>query len=237
MYQVEKNHFWYEGMRKITDNLLQPFLADKKSLKILDAGCGTGANMSHLKRLGEVYGVDISKEAIRFSRKRGLKNLKIASISKLPYKTNFFDLVVCFDVIGQAEVESVKEAIKEFKRVLKPGGILLIRVAAFNWLYSKHDKVVHTKHRYTSRELENLVKQVGLKKIRVSYANILLFPPLLVKRFIERRRSEKGYENSDVTQINSVFNSVLKLPLFIEAIIIKYINLPFGFSVNIVAKK
>ena len=76
MYQVEDKHFWYQGMRKITKTLFDKYLPKNKRLKILDAGCGTGRNILFLKNYGQVYGLDISPEAIKYCKKRGLKNIK-----------------------------------------------------------------------------------------------------------------------------------------------------------------
>lgn len=234
MYEVEQDHFWYKGMRDIVDVLIHRFTRKKKNLKILDAGCGTGRNLVHFKKIGNVYGIDISSEALKFCRKRGLRNIKKASIEKIPFKDNLFDLVVCLDVFGQQEVKDKQEVLKELYRVLKPGGIIIIRTAAFNWLYSKHDRVVHTEHRYTKNELKKLVGQTNFKLLKITYVNTLLFPALALRRIIDKRSLLKS---SDVGKVNPLLNSLLFTPFRIEKQLLKFANLPFGLSLITVMKK
>lgn len=230
MYQVEDTHFWYEGMRKITKTLLDQYLPKNKKLKILDAGCGTGRNIIFLKTYGNVSGFDISPQAIKFCKKRGLKNIKKASINKIPYSENVFNIVTCFDVLYHRRA-NYKEAIKEFYRVLKTDGILLIRVPAYQWLKGYHDQAVHTKHRFEKEELKILLKNNDLEILKASYVNCFLFPLVIFKRILNKSSV------SDVKPINHILNWIFKIPLFFEAILIKYLNFSFGLSVIIVAKK
>lgn len=231
MFEVEDTHFWYKGMRKITNTLLEKYLPKNNRQKILDAGCGTGKNIMFLKKYGKVSGFDISSQAITYCKKRKLTNIKLGSIDEIPYKNNVFDLVTCFDVLGQIEVRNINKSIKEFKRVLKPGGILLIRVAAYDWLKGYHDKAVHTKHRFKKNELEKLLTINNLKVIKTSYANCLLLPISILKRLLNKTI------DSDVKQINPQVNWFLNMPFVLESLFLKYFSLPFGLSVIIVAKK
>src|SRR5512145_2226835 len=126
MYQVEDRHWWYLGMERITCSLLERALPperEARSLKILDAGCGTGAVMKYLARYGEVTGFDFAAEALKFSRRRGDVRLAQASVTNLPYGDNLFDLLVSFDVLCENGVDDA-QALHEFCRVLRPGGAL-----------------------------------------------------------------------------------------------------------------
>jgi SAM-dependent methyltransferase len=231
MYEVEDSHFWYKGMRKITKTLFDTYLPKNKQLRILDAGCGTGRNITFLKKYGQVSGFDISPYAIKFCKKRKLTNIKLASVDKIPFKNKSFDVVTCFDVLGQAEVKSVGQSIKEFRRVLKPSGRLLIRTAAYNWLMGYHDQAVHTKHRFKKSELVTLLKKNKFKIIKTTYANSFLFPLAIIKRLLIKTTT------SDVKKINHFLNWLLKIPFLFEALLIKYFSLPFGLSLIVVAKK
>lgn len=231
MFEVEDTHFWYKGMRKITKTLLDKHLPKRKGLKIIDVGCGSGRNILFLKKYGWVSGFDISPHAIKYCKKRGLKNIKKGSIDKILYKDYFFNLVTCFDVLGQIEVKNINKSIKEFYRVLKPGGILLIRVAAYDWLMGYHDQAVHTKHRFENEELKILLKNNNFEVLKASYVNCFLFPLAIFKRLFNKSSV------SDVKPINHILNWIFKIPLFFEAVLIKYLNFPFGLSIIIVAEK
>ncbi len=238
MYRVEDTHFWYKGMRKISETLLNKFLSKKKSNSILDAGCGTGASMLFLKKYGKVAGFDISVDAVNFCKKRKITNVKLGSITKIPFRGKQFDLVTCFDVLGQMEVSSDKSAMKEFHRVLKPGGTLLIRIAAYNWLYGYHDKAVHTKHRYNASELTELLKKNNLTPLQVTYANTFLFPVASLMRFLRKIFPVKhSSSESDVSAVHPFLNKVMYYPLAFEAFLLQWICLPFGLSVTAVAIK
>ncbi len=237
MYAVEDNHFWYRGMRDITASLFEKYLPAKKNNTILDAGCGTGAGIEFLKKYGTVHGFDISPRAVEFCHKRGLDNVIVGSIDEIPYEDSKFDLVTCFDVLGQREVSSDKKAMKEFYRVLKPGGILLIRIAANNWLYGYHDVAVHTRHRYNAQEVAQLFESHRLKTLGTTYANSFFFPPIAVMRLLRRLSPVKESVGSDVDTVNPLVNFLAYYPLLLESKIVRYARLPFGLSVIGVAQK
>lgn len=236
MYNVENYHFWYRGMRKITEKLLDRYLLNKKNNKILDAGCGTGANMIFLKKYGNIWGMDISKDAIKFCKKRGLKNLTIGSIEELPYKSDFFDVVTCFEVLYHKNVGSETRTLKEFYRVLKPGGLLITREPAYNWLYSYHDSAVHGKRRYAKKDLLNYVEEAGFDIFKASFINMIMFPIALIMRFGQKKNYSSD-KQSDVHRINFILNQLLYLPLLIESFLITNLNLPYGLSIILLSRK
>lgn len=241
MYEVEEKHFWFNVMARISQFLLHTYLPKPASLsikrKILDAGCGTGGSFSFLKNYGETYGIDISSYAIFLCKKRGLKNVKVESVDNISYPSNFFDAVTCFDVLGQQEIVNDKKALSEFHRVLKSGGLFLLRIAAYNWLKSHHDRSVHTNHRYTVSELHTLLTQYGFTIVRLTYINSIFFPAIVVKRLLEKVFPQKSYKNSDVYKLPFFLNLLCKYIFLIEYHLLKYISFPFGLSVIAVARK
>lgn len=234
MFEVEENHFWYRGMKLITEVFLRKHLPRLTNNTILDAGCGTGGAELFLRKFGNTFGVDISPVAISYCKKRGLKNIRQYSIEKLPFADNTFDLVTCLDVICQQEVKKDTRALHEFYRVLKPGGFLILRVPAFDWLRSYHDRLVHTKHRYTRWEVSNLLKEANFGIRKISYVNTFLFPLVVIKRILLRFFPQK---HSDVTPLNPFLNKLFLLPLVAESKLIKFIDFPFGVSVIAAAQK
>ena len=234
MFRVEENHFWYRGMGRISNTLLRKYLPHKTNNKILDAGCGTGGALFFLQKFGKPVGIDISPVALSYCKKRKLQNVKKCSIEELPFPDDTFDLITCFDVICQQEVKNDTRALHEFYRVLKPGGILLLRVPAYNWLRSYHDVSVHTKHRYTRSEINTLLKEAHFTLVKSSYINTLLFPLIFIKRVILHFSPPKP---SDVTPLPSFLNHLFFIPLLLESLFIRFLNFPFGVSLIAVAQK
>jgi SAM-dependent methyltransferase len=144
MFSVEDRHWWYVGMKQITVTLVSYFYPDRRDLAILDAGCGTGATTKALGAFGTVTGCDLSALALHYCRKRGLAHLGQASIVSLPFPDNSFDLVTSFDVLYHRAVADYSQALEEFYRVLRPGGLVLLRLPAYDWLRGRHDEAIHT---------------------------------------------------------------------------------------------
>jgi SAM-dependent methyltransferase len=186
MYRVEDQHWWYRGMQAITTGVLDRFVGRGNDRTILDAGCGTGAVMHWLAPYGRVTGVDLSPAALSFCRQRGHDRLVNASITELPFASGVFDLITSFDVVSECGLELEPRAFAEFARVLKPGGRVLLRLPAYDWLRGQHDQKVHTRHRYTRPELRKKLAQHGFAMEKASYANCALFPLALVKRLSEK---------------------------------------------------
>lgn len=171
-----------------------------------------------------------------YCKKRKLTNIKLGTVDKISFKDKSFDLVTCFDVLYHKQVKNYKKAIGEFYRVLKPGGILLIRTAAYPFLFSHHDIVVHTKHRFYKTELKNILIKQHFSLLKITYANSLLFPLVIIERGF-KKLMKLNHVSSDVKVINPFINFLLQLPLYLEGFLIKYFNFPFGLSIIVIAKK
>ena len=177
MFDAEETQWWYAGMRAISMALLSPALAARpESAWILDAGCGTGNNLLHLSRLGRAVGVDLSDDALRFCRIRGVSAAK-ADLLALPFADAAFDCVTSFDVLYHRWVEDDRAAVAELARVLRPGGVLLLRVPALRALWGAHDEAVHSRHRYTRGEVEARLVRVVSFPIGASVFALARRPP------------------------------------------------------------
>jgi SAM-dependent methyltransferase len=237
MYHVEDHHWWYLGMERITCVLLEralPSAHAARSLKILDAGCGTGAVMKYLARYGQVTGFDFSAEALKFSRRRGHTRLAQGSVLQIPLASGQFDVLVSFDVICETGVDD-RLALREFARVVAPGGIVLLRLPAYSWMRGQHDVAVHVAHRYSRGEVIDKLRDSGLTPLYTSYANTFLFPVAAAKRWSERFLPQQ--RGSDLTLNPGTTNGILRAILSAEAPLIKSIGLPFGLTVIALARK
>ena len=235
MYKNELTHPWYLSTR----NLMYQYIKEKlaRKAKILDAGCGTGGTIKFLENREPgwiVYGVDKSTIALTYCRKRGIKRLKKSGIDKMPYEDNFFDAVICLDVLYHKDVD-LRKALREFYRVLKPNGLLYQQEPAYNWLKSKHDYVIETERRFTKVELKSLVKKSKFKLIKCSHFNMFLLPMIVVKRLKDRYSPKPSH--SDVQELSSFFNYLMRKTLLIEAALIRIFDFPIGLSIILLSQK
>ncbi|MDO8503429.1 MAG: class I SAM-dependent methyltransferase [bacterium] len=233
IFVQEKTHFFYVATHRVVLSLVKRFTLGK-SLKIFDAGCGTGLLAKKLERFGRVWGIDISLQAVKFAKNRGVR-VKQASVDKIPFKDDSFDLVVCVDVIYHKLVND-KKALREFFRVLRPGGILVLRVPAVPWLATSHDKHVHTRERYTKSVLTKKLVDAGFSVEKISGVDLLLVPVALVRHFWEKivppSRPESG-----VTKLPGSVNSTLSFILGLEEYLLRWVDLPIGLGLVAVCRK
>jgi SAM-dependent methyltransferase len=198
--KCERDFWWYRGMRAIFDRMLEPHLAGRRIERALEAGCGTGY-FSHLlqtERQWPVVPVDISADGLRYARAMGVRRLAQADISALPFAANAFDLVLSMDVLPHLPRGAEEGAIAEFGRVLAPGGLLILRVAALDILRSRHSQFAQERQRFTRERLEASVGRAGVRVLRSTYANALLLPVSFAKfRIVEpllRKPAASGVE-------------------------------------------
>jgi SAM-dependent methyltransferase len=240
MFAQEERHWWYVGMRRITMALLDrypPTVDGQRSrpLDILDAGCGSGGTTHFLGRLGQVSGLDLAPEALALAKKRELTRLVRSSVDALPFLDGSFDIVTSFDVLYHLGVDDDQAAIRDIHRVLRPGGIALIRLPAFDWIRGAHDEVVHTRHRYTRDELSGKLEDAGFRLEHATYANFLLFPLAPAKRYLERRHV--AHASTDLWRPPGPINRLLANLLSLEALPARGLGLPWGLSVFAVARR
>ncbi len=240
MFAQEERHWWYVGMRRISAALLQRYPPrvdgqDGRLLDILDAGCGSGGMTRYLERFGHVTGMDLSPDALRLARQRELPRLVRSSIGALPFLDGTFDVVTSFDVLYHLNVDNDGAALADIHRVLRPGGIALIRLPAFDWIRGAHDEVVHTRHRYTRDELSEKLEAAGFRLEHATYANFLLFPLAPAKRYFEHRKL--SHEDTDLWLPPAPINRILADLLSLEALPARGMGLPWGLSVFAVGRR
>ncbi len=236
IFENEEYHFFYVANSQLIHTLAANALCFKqKKIRILDAGCGTGFLAKKLEKLGKVVGVDISSHALHFAKKRAIEVRK-ASVEKLPFKKNAFDLVVSVDVIYHKDVLDDKKALKEFFRVLKRKGTLILRVPANKWLRLSHDKFVHTRQRYSKEELMTTITSAGFVIEKLTFVNGFLLPLAVIRYVLERMRP-KQKASSVVTRLPWLFNKALLILLLLENKLVLSTGLPFGLGLLAVCRK
>lgn len=248
--RVEDKHWWFVGRRAIVETFLrdiarrcesrpqaanvqeEPAKAGTPNLRILDVGCGTGANLEMLSQFGDAEGVDISDDALEFCQRKGLKAQK-GLAETIPFDDETFDITTALDVVEHLDDDIT--GLREMFRVTKKGGYSLIFVPAFMWLWGVQDVVSNHRIRYTKRQIVTRLQNSGYTVERATYANWTFFVPILVGRTLMRVTGIKpeSENNVNVSALNGVFGKLFAA----ERFWLKNFNSPFGVSIVIVAKK
>jgi len=235
LFRVEQSHWWHTGRRKIIASFVEDIcrrVTDRRP-RILDVGCGTGANLLMLSKYGDAEGVDVSEDALSFCHERGLEQVKLGAAEALPYDDGTFDLVTALDVVEHLDDDLA--GLREMRRVLRPGGRVLLFVPTFMFLWGLQDDVSHHRRRYRMPELRRVLEQAGFEVERTTYANITFFMPILLMRKLMRLTGIKAETENNINV--SALNGVLGTMLGAESAILKYVNIPFGVSGLCVARK
>jgi SAM-dependent methyltransferase len=235
LFAIEESHWWYIGRRLILASFVKSIcdqVRDRRA-RILDVGCGTGANLMMLSEYGEAEGVDVSPDALEFCNERGLDNVRLGAAESLPYEAGEFDLVTAFDVVEHLDDDV--EALREMRRVLRPGGRLLLFVPTFMFLWGVQDEVSHHRRRYRMPELQRAVQDAGFEVERTTYANITFFTPVLLVRKLMRLTGlrTESENNINISALNKLFGAFLGA----ERHWLRYLNIPFGVSGLCVARR
>ena len=233
LYQVEDTHWWYVGRRRIIQSLVEKISTTLKTERILDVGCGTGANLKMLAAYGKAEGVDISPQAVDFCHERGLDSVKLGAIEQLPYENDSFDLVTALDVIEHLDDDVA--GLREMRRVLHRDGRILVFVPAFMFLWGVQDDVSNHRRRYTLPSLLKAVEAAGFSVEWSSYANISFFLPVLVVRSVMRwlgLRADTEY-GINISPMNGPFSALFAA----ERFVFERGRLPFGVSAVCIARR
>ena len=236
MDRVEDSHWWFVGRRAILESFLKGIVRSLRSRienpKILDVGCGTGANLEMLSQFGSAEGVDVSDDALDFCRQKGLTVQK-GLAETLPYADETFDISTALDVIEHLDDDVA--GLREMHRVTRSGGYSLIFVPAFMWLWGVQDDISNHRIRYTKSQIVERIEKAGFRVERATYANFTFFAPILGGRALMKLTGIKpeSENNVNISALNGLFGSIFSA----ERFWLKRFGFPFGVSIVVVAKK
>jgi SAM-dependent methyltransferase len=236
MDRVEDKHWWFVGRRAILESFMRTIVsklgASGSALRVLDVGCGTGANLEMLSQFGSAEGVDVSDDALEFCRGKGLTVQK-GLAEKLPFDDETFDITTALDVVEHLDDDVA--GLREMFRVTKKGGYSLIFVPAFMWLWGVQDDISHHRIRYTKSQIVERLEKAGYKIERATYTNWTFFTPILAGRLLMKLTGIKpeSENNVNVSALNGVFGKLFGA----ERFWLNNFNFPFGVSIVVVAKK
>jgi 2-polyprenyl-3-methyl-5-hydroxy-6-metoxy-1,4-benzoquinol methylase len=241
-FQAEEDHFWYVGRRQVIIAWLERSLKNAgypaSGLRILDYGCGTGINLLHFARFGDVVGVDTAAEAIAYCRQRGLDNaIWLESLDDVESASDLgraFDVVTMLDVLEHIPDEAA--TLRRIHALLKPGGHLLVTVPAYNWLWSGEDDVSQHVRRYTARSLSRVLTEAGYERVNHSYFNTFLLPLQAAVALSHRWQRATRKPTSLVKPLPPMLNRALSKVIFLESRALRALSFPFGASIICTAR-
>jgi SAM-dependent methyltransferase len=224
-HAAEDRHWWYRGRRRVLERVVCD-LHLPAGARILDAGCGSGRNMVEFGRHGVVTGIELSATSVCLARERHAGEVVEGSVLEMPFAEDTFDLATSLDVIEHLEDDLL--ALRELRRVVAPGGALLVTVPAYQWLWSGHDEI---NHRYTRRSLQRTGEQAGWRQVRTTYFNSLLLPAAIMLRVLDRFSRKPTESSLDLWVPPEPLNWLLERPLALEAALIgRGGRIPAGLS-------
>jgi SAM-dependent methyltransferase len=234
MAGIEDRHWWYGGLRAIIrEAWMRHVLVASPAL--LDVGCGTGANLTALRDVARPVGIDIAPEAIDFCRRRGLAQTAAASAAALPFAAASFDVALSCDVLSHRSLPDRRVPLAEIRRVLRPGGVLLLNVPAYQWMLSAHDRAVHQDRRFSRREVAGLLVESGFAVEDIRHWNAALLPAAVAVRWV---RGWMGATGSDLARgSGAVLAAPFAAVLHAERVLQRHLSIPFGLSIFAVARR
>lgn len=239
----EDDHWWFASRTRALEMVLGRHTA-RRDLAILDIGCGAGNMYHHLSRYGDVIGVENHPAPVKVGQERGY-DIRLGEGGSLAFEDATFDLVTALDVIEHNEDDV--GMLRESYRVLKPGGLILISVPAFQWLWSFNDEINDHKRRYTAGELAGKLRSVHLTPLQATYNNFLVFPLAVAAILANRRKGapdslKSHYFDEDAYQVDMqpthpAINALLTTVGIVEQGLLSLTSLPLGTGLIAIARK
>ncbi len=227
MHATEQSLWWYQSLHRRVGKAIEQRFGDRKDIRILDAGCGTGGLLESLRKRGytQLQGLDASEDAVAFTRQRGFQvhHLNLVYIASFqPGET--FDVIVCDDVLCYLSEEQISNVLTAFRQKLRPGGIFVSNNNAFTWLGGTHAAALNISRRFVLADLKKYAQTVGFRIHQGGYWSLCLFAPIAAVRSWQNFQLKRGWVqtehlSSDVAlppaPINSTLNGLMKLEEFL----------------------
>lgn len=238
-YLAEREHFWFKGFRQFITPFIERALTGVARPRLLDCGSGTGANLALLERYGDAYGFDLTSLGLQYARETGGHRVARASITHIPFRSAGFDLVTSFDVLQCLTADQETLALSELARLLKPGGALVLNVAALELLRGSHSILAEEVRRYRPSMLRAALTRAGFRVERLTFTNASLFPLMLAVRTIQRAAGLTSAEETqrEIALPAKPVNTALTGLLSLEARALRVVNMPIGSSLLCLARK
>lgn len=234
-WELEETYWWFVGRRRILAAVLEASLPPHPQRLLLDVGCGPGVTMNTLKEFGLLVGLDRSRKALEKAKERGHRWLLYGNATTLPFPSGCFDGVTLLDVLEH--IPDDWRALEEIRRVLKPGGFLLLTVPAYQFLWSEHDEALQHCRRYVAGQIRRRLEGTGYRLRRLTYAITLLAPLIALFRLGQRVWPRRGEPRAAILQLPPWLNRFCQRTLEWEARWLQRRNFSYGITILALAEK
>lgn len=235
--QVQGRHWWWLGRESIIETVIDKHIDTSTKLDIADVGCGFGANISMLRKYGDVTGLELNEEAVENVRQRWGNSVKTVNWQSPNPLANRFEFMLLADVLEH--IPDDQEAVDWMSHHLKAGGYAMITVPAHKFLWTQMDEVLDHHRRYSKRSLLALFDS-RFEVVYCSYYNMFLFPVKVcfvmfdrLKRMLQPKAQKRSYNDMPPSFVNSVFKHILMA----EASLVRRTIIPFGVGVVCLVRK
>ena len=237
--EAELSHFWFRGFRRFILPFLEAAARGRRDLVIADCGAGTGHNLQLLQPFGMAAGVELNGMGTAVARTRGERRMIRGTVTAMPIRSASVDLATSFDVLYCLPDAAERAALEEMHRILKPGGQVLINVAATPGLAGAHSDLTHEVRRYTRASLTAALERAGFTTTRITYTNATTFAIVATVRSLQRQGLLRGNGTQalDIQTPAAPVNAALTAMLAMEAALLRVTNMPFGSSLIALAEK
>jgi SAM-dependent methyltransferase len=234
---AEDRHFWFRGLRRSARQLLDAALGRRRLARIVDCGSGTGRNLDWLRDYGPAVGFELSATGLAVARAHR-RPVAQASVTHLPVADASVDLATSFDVLYCLPDADERAALLDMHRIVRPGGLVLLNVAALDVLRGSHSALTMEVRRYTRARLRERMDTAGFRVERLTFTNCVTFPLTLAVRWSERMRGRaETASTSDLRVPAAPVNAALDVALRLEALALRITDLPVGSSLLCLARR
>jgi SAM-dependent methyltransferase len=234
--RAEATHFWFRGFREFVRPVILEMSGGRRDLRIIDCGCGTGHNIRLLEPYGRVVGFDLHQSGVAMTHASGATVVR-ADAAHAPFASDTFDIATSFDVMQCLEPDAA--VVREMSRLVRPGGRVLVTMAALEVLRGDHSLSWQEVRRYTPAKARELFAQAGLRVDRLSFLFGSLFPLMLTVRCAQRllRPFRAHRPETDIAVPSAPVNALLTAVVMAEARVARLVSLPIGSSLLVVGRK
>jgi len=223
----DANWWWGKARMEIVHQCMKRVMS--RDMNILEIGAGFGGMTSMLSNFGSVKAIEPYSDAASYLQ----DNLKIDTYHgtfESFAETERYDLVTCFDVLEH--IADDEKALSKMEALVNDKGFLILTVPAYMFLWNRHDEINHHYRRYRRKELIKKIPRDFIIR-KVSYFNTLLFPMAIVDKLL-LARNRKSYSLGNP---NKLVNGILYRIFSMEKPILRFVDLPFGVSILLIAQK
>lgn len=233
--RVEREHWYYAGKRQLVRSWIGRTAGLSRDSLLLDCGAGTGLFAASMREVCRVRVLDDHAESLAILRTRfAPEEIVEGSATAIPLPAASADCITALDVLEH--IADDHGAAREIRRVLRPGGHVVITVPAMMSLWGHWDVALHHHRRYAAPELQALFPAADWEIVHLNYTNVAAFPLVWLVRRWQRGRDPGVASRMEDRLPPAGVNRILQW-LFVRLGLVRGVRFPLGVSLLLVARK